>query len=175
MKYKSYYICHRCCNYISVNKSDIEKHFRINKVCESKSNMSFEEEYILSISRKYYINKDEEIDKSKLINYIKKYNENNEIEKNINVNNSLNILYDDKINKYKCIDCKCEFKSKQQLKKHLLNKNKCNIISKLQNELNDVETKILFEKIKQKCIENNISFEDLDIIINNYVKDNSNI
>jgi hypothetical protein len=55
---KSYYICHYCFIYITINKSDIKKHFNKKKKCKCLTTTSYEDCKNLSINKKFICNFD---------------------------------------------------------------------------------------------------------------------
>ncbi len=181
MKYKTYYICHHCINFITHNKNDLTRHFQSKKTCKKNYNYNFEDAIKISENRKYYLDKDEIIDKKNILNYIKIYeNSNNDdliIQYNTEKNELFNHLFDNIKNKYVCNDCKSEFVSKQLIEHHLLYKDKCNKAYILHNEYyklkNKEEKKVIFENIEKKCITHHISFHQLEQILDNYISENN--
>ncbi len=182
MYYKTYYICHHCVNFVTHNKNDLSRHFKIKEKCNKIHKYSYEESELLSKSRKFYIKKDENILKSNLIHYIDIY-EKNEIgnddiiikskyEKDKILNN---YLIDKNNNIYKCNECLNEFNSKKQIENHLLNKEKCNKFYLLQSEFNKIKLKKeenlkenIFNSIEEKCNKYNLSLEKVNDIIDFY-------
>ncbi len=136
--YKTYYICHHCANYISFNKSDIEKHYQNLTRCKSMDLYLYDEAHELSVSRKFYLEK-ESINNLNLHQIIMNYSEDNmiqkkkeikELSKKIIIDKSIDlILFIPEIKKYKCKKCLSEFKNKKIAENHLLNYQQCEKIS----------------------------------------------
>ncbi len=176
MKYRSYYICHHCTNYFTINKTDITKHLNATRLCKKNNQYLFDEAYNLSLNHKFYFPLNEKIDKTKLNEYIQNYDKNNEIEQNVKNNKDLDLSYDEIKDKYVCVNCNNEFVSKQLLKHHL-SENKCVKVNKINHEINEnqnIHKKVIFENIEKKCITYHISFHQLEQILDNYISQNHN-
>jgi hypothetical protein len=180
--YKTYYICHHCANYITFNKSDIVKHYNKLSKCDSINQYTYEDAYHLSLERKFYLNKDE-LHKDNLVDLVLNYSEldintkKKEI-KNLNKIKKLKeisekIFFIKDKNKYKCTDCLCEFTTKKDINEHLLNQSNCEKVKSDENNTNkNTYKKIIknsYNNIIHKCISENISLQDLELIINNYL------
>ncbi len=179
MIYKTYYICHHCVNYITSNKNDLARHFKIKEKCKHKYKYNYEESEEISTSRKYYIKKDEIIKKDNLLSYIEIYEKDESIKQDEIIKSNNNIInkyfYNHEKKVYCCTDCFGEFVSKQNFEIHLMNKDKCDKAYFLHQELNkmklkieDEEKKNKVEYILNKCNEKNISFEKIEEFFNLY-------
>ncbi len=62
LKNNCLHICHYCLNYRTYRKNDVKKHYEKKKQCQlnyiPNKNLTFEEAYLLSINKRYYINFD---------------------------------------------------------------------------------------------------------------------
>ncbi len=83
---ESLYICHRCCTYKTIYKSDIKRHIDRKNICKKNNIIIDDALIILSIEKKYFFSMDINVDKLTLENMIYIVN---------NYNNDLN-----HINKY---------------------------------------------------------------------------
>ncbi len=174
MKYRSYYICHHCTNYITINKTDIHRHLYSSRLCKSNNKYTLENAIYLSLNNKFYFDINEKIDKSNLIYYIENYDKNNKIEEHLNFIKNLDLSYNEENNKYICNLCKSEFVSKQLLKNHLY-ENKCEKVNKINNEIEEnkiINNKKSLKNIEQKCINHNISLNKLEEILDDFISQN---
>ncbi len=174
MKYRSYYICHHCTNYITINKTDIHRHLYSSRLCKSNNKYTLENAIYLSLNNKFYFDIDEKIDKSNLIYYIENYDKNNKIEEHLNFIKNLDLYYNEENDKYICNLCKSEFVSKQLLKNHL-SENKCEKVNKINKEIKEnkiINNKKSLKNIGQKCINYNIPLDKLEEILDNFISQN---
>ena len=174
MKYRSYYICHYCTNYITINKTDIHRHLYSSRLCKSNDKYTLEDAIQLSLNNKFYFDINEKIDKNNLIYYIENYDKNNKIEEDLNFIKNLDLAYNEEKDKYICNICKSEFVSKQLLKNHLI-ENKCEKVNKINQTIKDnkiINYKKSLLNIEQKCNNHNIPLTKLEELLDNYISQN---
>ncbi len=190
---RSYFICHYCCDYATVNKSDMISHLNKKKKCQCNSICSYEDAIILSSTKKYIF--DFEIKHLSLDDYIyitTHYNDEiNRIDKNFKKNkkniesdcnsnelilkpyipstktknNYENVFYDEEKKVYICGYCKSSFTYLHNLNRHV-NASSCEN-RKIKNEI--------IEKEKEKNNSIIQKEDDKKSIYNTYVDNSTNI